>query len=568
MKQLSGLDASFLYLETAEMPMHIGALYLLELPPGYKGKYLRDLRRHLVARMPMAPVLQKRLWMMPFNLANPAWVDAEVNIEQHVVEVRLPKNSGLAQLQAQVSALHTNLLDRKLPLWRFFVFEGLSPTADGRKRIGVYSQLHHAAADGQAAVAIANAILDVQAAPRAIDKPRSARTKIFKIGMVEMLRGALASEVEQITRIVKALPAGAGAVKNVASQTLAQSVLFGGKPVAGSKAVGSKASGTKLTVNNLSLAPRTVLNTSVTTGRAFAGVDLPLLELKSLGRAHGATINDMVLMVCSSALRRYFSKRRSLPRKSLVAAVPISLREKGDLRSDNQASMSLITLGTHLADPAERFEHIRAATRSMKTTMGGLKEILPTDFPSIGIPWLMEAAAALYGKARVADRIPLVANLVISNVPGPPVPLYLAGAKLTSIFPTSIIVHGMGLNITVQSYDQSLGFGVMACAQAMPDVQELADSIAIAFDDIRALPLPGEEPPPSKTGQMVRAATRAGRRLTGAVSSAANELGAAVVKSAISNSARQSVTRAMTRAVTQAVSNTVGKTVGKTVRRK
>ena len=542
MKQLSGLDASFLYLETAEMPMHIGALYLLELPAGHKGKFARDLRRHLLSRMALAPVLQKRLWMMPFNLANPAWVDAEVDIEKHVVEVRLPKNSGVAELEAQVGKLHTQLLDRKQPLWRFFVFEGLAPAGNGHKRVGVYSQLHHAAADGQAAVAVANAILDVQPGPRAIEPRGVARTRTFKIGMAEMLRGALASEVDQITKLFKALPAGAGAIKNVASRSLAQTALLGGKRAA---------------VSNLTLAPRTAINTSVTNRRAFAGIDLPLHELKALGRAHDATVNDMVLMVCSSALRRYFSKRRALPRKSLIAAVPISLREKGDLRTDNQASMSLISLGTHLADPVERFEHVRHATRAMKTTMGGLKEILPTDFPSIGVPWLMEAAASLYGKAKVADRIPLVANLVISNVPGPPVALYLAGAKLTSIFPTSIIVHGMALNITVQSYENSLGFGLMADATAMPDVKELAESIAIAFDDLRALPLPGGEAPASVGAGLLRAATLAGKRFSGAASTAAGQLGSAAVRTA---------GKAMTKAVTKAAIGLVSGAVGGAVR--
>ena len=545
MKQLSGLDASFLYLETAEMPMHIGALYLLELPDGYKGKYARDLRRHLLERMTLAPVLQRRLWMMPLNLANPAWVDAEVDIDQHVLEVRLPKNSGIAELQAQIGQLHTRLLDRKLPLWRFFVFEGLAAAGNGRKRVAVYSQLHHAAADGQAAVAIANAILDVQPGPRSIEPRSAARTRTFKLGMMEMLRGALANEVDQIKKIVKALPAGAGAAKTVASQTIAQTALLGGK---------------KSSVSNLTLAPRTSINTSVTNTRAFAGVDLPLHELKSLGRQHDATVNDMVLMVCSSALRRYFSKRRALPRKSLIAAVPISLREKGDLRSDNQASMSLISLGTHIADPAERFEHIRRATRAMKTTMGGLKEILPTDFPSIGMPWLIEAAASLYGKAKIADRIPLVANLVISNVPGPPVALYLAGARLTSIFPTSIVVHGMALNITVQSYDHVLGFGLMADAVAMPDVEELAQAIAIAFDDIRALPVPGTEDTVSTGQSLVRAAARAGKRLTSAVGSAAGELGGAAARSA-----GKSMTTAMTKAMTGTMGKTMGKTMTKTM---
>jgi diacylglycerol O-acyltransferase len=144
--------------------------------------------------------------------------------------------------------------------------------------------------------------------------------------------------------------------------------------------------------------------------------------VKDLGRAHGATINDMVLMVCSSACAATWPSGRLLPRKSLVAAVPITLREKGDTSSDNQASMSLISLGTNIADPGKRLAHVKAATAAMKSTMGSLKGILPTDFPSLGMPWLIEAATALYGKARVADRIPQVANVVISNVPGPPVP--------------------------------------------------------------------------------------------------------------------------------------------------
>ena len=204
MKRLSGLDATFLYLETPEMPMHIGALYVLELPAGYKGRYVRDLRKHLVSRLPIAPALTKRLWMMPLNLTNPSWIDAEVDIDDHVLEIRLPKNSGVRELEAKVGELHCQLLDRKLPLWRFFVFEGMAVSADGRKRVGVYSKLHHAAADGQAAVAIANAILDLQVEPREVTPAAADRVKTFKPGMVEMLRGALASEVQQISKMVKA----------------------------------------------------------------------------------------------------------------------------------------------------------------------------------------------------------------------------------------------------------------------------------------------------------------------------------------------------------------------------
>ncbi|MFY9514536.1 MAG: wax ester/triacylglycerol synthase family O-acyltransferase, partial [Rubrivivax sp.] len=480
MQQLSGLDATFLYLETAEMPMHVGALHLFELPAGSKGRFVTALRKHIQSRLPVAPVLRRKLWWMPLNLANPAWVDAEPDMKQHIVEIKLPKTAGkgagLAELEAQIGLLHPVLLDRKRPLWKMHVFEGLVPGADGRRRVALYTQLHHAAVDGQAAVALANAILDVTPEPRAIEARASKRPRTFRLDMTEMLRGVIGSQAQKVASIIRELPSTVGTLSGAAGKAVSQSALMGGKKG----------------VSNLTLAPRTPLNTSIGAGRAFAALTLPLAELKALGRAHEATLNDMVLMLCSSALRRFYAKRRQLPKKSLIAAVPISLREKGDTSSDNQASMSLISLGTHIADPAKRLAHIRAATAAMKSTMGSVKSILPTDFPSLGVPWLIEAATALYGKARVADRIPQVANVVISNVPGPPVPLYLAGARMLTNYPTSIIVHGLALNVTLQSYDQSLDFGLMADPAALPEVRELADAILIAFDDLKALPQPGD----------------------------------------------------------------------------
>jgi WS/DGAT/MGAT family acyltransferase len=411
---------------------------------------------------------------------------------------------------------------------KFHVFEGLKPGANGLRRVAMYTQLHHAAVDGQAAVALANAILDVTAEPRAIDAKVSRRTKTFRLDMTEMLRGVIGNQAQKVAHLIRELPSTVGTLSGAASKAISSSSLLGGKKGP----------------SNLTLAPRTALNTSVSDGRAFASVTLPLPELKALGRAHEATINDMVLLVCSGALRRYFSKRHSLPRKSLIAAVPISLREKGDTTSDNQASMSFISLGTNVADLRKRLAHVKAATAAMKTTMGSIKSILPTDFPSLGVPWLLEAATALYGKAKVADRIPQVANVVISNVPGPPVPLYMAGARMLTNYPTSIIVHGMALNITVQSYDRSLDFGLMADAKAMPDVRELADAIVIAFDDIKALPLPGEaDQEDSAAGSAAQALGRASRKFGGAVTSA--------MTSAVGRVARQVVDTAVDTAVSQ-----------------
>jgi WS/DGAT/MGAT family acyltransferase len=526
MKQLSGLDATFLYLETAEMPMHVGALHVIELPAGYKGRFVTQLRRHIASRLPVAPVLRRKLWWMPLNLANPAWVDAEPDLSKHIVEVRLPaaarSGDGLAELEAQVGALHPVLLDRNQPLWKMHVFEGLAPGANGHKRVALYTQLHHAAVDGQAAVALANAILDLTPEPRAMEARASRRTKIFRLEMTEMLRGALANQVAQVSRIVKELPSTIGTLGGAARTALFRAPLFGGKKG----------------VSNLTLAPKTPFNVSVTSGRAFAAVTLPLREVKALGRAHDATINDMVLMVCSTALRRYLGKKRTLPKKSLVAAVPITLREAGDTSSDNQASMSLISLGTHIADPRQRLAHVRAATAAMKSTMGSVKSILPTDYPSLGVPWLIEAVTALYGKARVADKIPQVANVVISNVPGPPMPLYIAGARMLTNYPTSIVVHGMALNITVQSYDQSLDFGLIADAAAVPDVKMLAEAIAIAFDDLRALPLPHEQDDESG-GALPALVGRARKSVSGALGGMLPKMAKGFVDAAIDQAVAQ-----------------------------
>jgi WS/DGAT/MGAT family acyltransferase len=239
--------------------------------------------------------------------------------------------------------------------------------------------------------------------------------------------------------------------------------------------------------SNLGLAPRTRLNATVSAQRAFASISLPLAQLNSARRKHHASLNDAVLMICSGALRRYFLRHGPLPRKSLVAGVPISTRTKGDTSSNNQATMTVVSLGTHIGDPKKRLAHVLAATAAMKNNMGHMKSLMPSDFPSLGVPWLMQGLGALYAKAKVADRLPAIANVTISNVPGPTVPLYMAGAKMLTNYPTSIVVHGVALNITVQTYNESLEFGLISCGEAMPDVAELALHVQEAFEEFQAL---------------------------------------------------------------------------------
>jgi diacylglycerol O-acyltransferase / wax synthase len=471
MKQLPGLDASFLHLETPQMPMHVGALHNFELPADYRGDFLADMRRHIAQRLVLAPVLRQKLVKMPLNLSNPVWVDAEPDLEQHIVGIKLRRGSGQAELEARVGQLHAVLLDRSRPLWKFHVFSGLKNGPGGTKRYAMYTQLHHAAVDGQAAVALGQAILDPSAAGREVDQQRHGLVRRER-GMADMLRGALGNQLGLVLDAVKAIPGAVGVLSQMATQKL------------GDVAAAPRAGGVK----HLALAPRTRLNCTVSATRAFASISLPLAAVNATRRRHRASLNDAVLMICSGALRRHFLQHGPLPRKSMVAGVPISTRAKGDTASNNQATMTIVSLGTHIADPAKRLAHVLAASAAMKASIGAMKSLMPSDFPSLGLPWLMEGLGALYAKARIADRLPAIANVTISNVPGPTVPLYMAGAHMLTNYPTSIVVHGVALNITVQTYDRSLEFGLIACGEAMPEVAELARHVQAAFDEFEALP--------------------------------------------------------------------------------
>ncbi len=495
MKQLSGLDASFLHMETPEMPMHVGALHICELPASYRGSFVDDIRAHIATRLPLVSAMRRRLEKMPLNITNPVWVDAQPDLNEHIVSIKLRKGASVEDVEARIGRLHTVLLDRSRPLWKFHVFEGLKAGPEKTKRYALYTQLHHAAVDGQAAVALANAILDIGPVPRDVTSARDGqiepRAKRSVMTMTEMLSGVLVNQLQQYANIVKSLPGAVSALSEVARKTAASvGSSAANKVVATATAHGHPKSDAtpKGQVRNLTLAPRTRLNASVTAGRVFASVSLPLAELKVMRHQFDATLNDVVLMVCSGALRRYFLQHGPLPRKSLIAAVPISLRAAGDASSNNQASMTVVNLGTHIANPMKRVVYIKAACAAMKANLGSVKSLMPTDFPSLGVPWLMTTAASLYGRAKVADRIPPIANVVISNVPGPTFPFYLAGAKMLTNFPTSIVVHGMGLNITVQTYNESLDVGLIACAQAAPHLHDLAIHITAAFDELKALP--------------------------------------------------------------------------------
>lgn len=475
MSHLSVIDGAFLHLESPEMPMHVGSLALFEAPQGAAngdGEWYEQLKAHVVSRMHLAPVFTRKLALMPFDLANPVWIhDDDIDIDYHVRRLVLNKPGTMAQLEALAARLHSSLLDRSRPLWEFYVIDGL---ADGR--IGFYSKVHHAAVDGQAAVAMGNSVFDFTAQPRRVKPPRPARSNRYQLGVAELLGAAVSNQTSQLVQLAKLMPPLASAVIKTAKEAIAnrRSKEFGEETRKGSL---------------LKFAPATPFNTSITNQRAFAGVTLPMGDVKQIGRQFNASINDMVLWLCSTALREYLKESRELPLKTLVAGVPVSLRAEGDTSSNNQVSGTLIDLATQVADPIERLQTIMAGTRAMKAQMGTFGSLIPTDFPSLGSPWLLSGLASLYGRSRIADRV-RIANVVISNVPGPQVPLYLAGARMSANYPVSIVVHGIALNITVQSYMGQLCFGLISCRRAMRDVDELGAHLVKALEVLRQLPVP------------------------------------------------------------------------------
>ena len=475
MDHLSGLDATFLYMETPETPMHVGGLNIYELPPGYEGDFLENLRAHIAQRMHLAPVFRRKLVNMPFELANPIWVaDDDIDMEYHIRSTVLPKPGTREQLDRLVGRLHSSLLDRSRPLWEFYVIEGLQTPTDapaGSRHVAFYSKVHHAAVDGEAGVALAQAIMDTGPVPRAIrPAPHRRLMQTDNFGIAELAGSGLKNTAVQTIKLARTLPALARAalrwLRPPKSDTAAA-------PVASEKATW--------------FGPKTPLNVSITNQRIFSSFSLPMDELKQIARGNGATLNDVVLAICSGALRHYLADLNCVPTHSLLAGVPISLREEGNTQMNTQASMMRINLASIIADPLERLAAIRGYTQAAKALTASVKSVLPTDFPSLGAPWLLSGMASLFGRSKLANSLPPVANLAISNVPGPRVALYMAGARMLTYYPVSIVMHSLGLNVTVQSYNGSVDVGLIACRKALPDLSELARYMQAAHQELLQL---------------------------------------------------------------------------------
>ncbi|HRQ97366.1 MAG TPA: wax ester/triacylglycerol synthase family O-acyltransferase, partial [Candidatus Accumulibacter phosphatis] len=474
MKNMSGLDGLFLHLETAATPMHVAALYVLEPPPGRVTDFAGDIERQLLPRLALSPFFRARLAALPLHFANPLWIDGGVpDFARHLQRIVLPPPGGFAELQACVAALHSTRLDRRRPLWELAIIDGL---ADGE--VAIYLKVHHAAVDGISGLGLAASIFDAGPEPWPVPADwRSLIGEAERAGIGERLASTLRHTAAQSVKLLRHLPSGLRLLAGLAGRG-------GARPAAGMR-------------QNLSFGPRTALNVPISAERDFAAVSLPLAGVRAIAERHAATLNDVVLALCSAAVRDYLVANGGVPRKSLIATMPVSLRAAGNTETTIQATLTLVRLATHLADPLRRLQAVRAAAGAAKTLTKSARSIIPTDFPSLGVPWLVGGLAALYGRSRLAGHVPPLANLAISNVPGPRQPLYLAGGRIRSCWPMSIVTHGLGLNITVFSYCDALDFGLTVARAAVPEVQSLATALQAAYAELAQLSVapPAAAPP-------------------------------------------------------------------------
>jgi WS/DGAT/MGAT family acyltransferase len=504
-KKLSSLDASFLYLETPEMPMHVGSMAIFRLPADYKGDFFEDFKAMIAARLHLAPILKARLEKTPLDIDHPSFVeDDQFDIDRHIFRGSLPAPHDRATLERIVGWMHAKLLNRARPLWEFYVFEGMKDN-----EIGLYSKMHHACIDGGAGAALTNMIYDVTPVPRQVDPP-AAQTKVdqeprdiaatlldsYQQFWSEPLRAAAAAKSIELPRSGKsdlgsilfdnAMFQLESAVKFAANiPTMLKSVSDVMGKIADPKSRDGLAG---------MMSPPSILNKSISSERSFAGTSISLSRAKAVAKQAGGKLNDVVLALASGVVRRYLLQKGALPAKSMTAAVPISLREEGNTDSNNQVFGMICSIATNVEDPKARLAAIIAQSTKSKEMSHPLRALMPqvSNISMLGTPILVQILALLYSRSNLSDVLPPAANITVSNVPGPRQTLYAAGAELLHIFPVSISTHGLALNITVQSYRDQLDFGFIAGANIIPHVQLLCDMLPAEFDALEAAFAPPE----------------------------------------------------------------------------
>ncbi len=504
-KKLSSMDASFLYLETPEMPMHVGSMAIFRLPQNYQGNFFEDFKAMIASRLHIAPILKARLEKAPLDIDHPSWVeDDQFDIDRHIFRGSLPAPYDRATLERIVGWMHAKLLNRARPLWEFYVFEGMKDN-----EIGLYSKMHHACIDGGAGAALTNMIYDVTPVPREVEPPiptRSPEPREIAANFIDSYQqlwrqpfdGSATAKTIDLPRSGKS-DLGSILFDNAMFQ-IENAVKFVGNLPGMAKSISDvvgKIADPKSRESLASmLSPPTMLNKSISSERSFAGTSVSLSRAKALAKASGGKLNDVVLALSSGVVRRYLKERGALPAKSMTAAVPISLREEGNTDANNQVFGMICSIATNVEDPKARLEAIIAQSTKSKEMSHPLRALMPQvqNVSMLGAPILVQILALLYSRSGLSDVLPPAANITVSNVPGPRQTLYAAGAELLHIFPVSISTHGLALNITVQSYRDQLDFGFIAGANIIPHVQLLCDMLPQEFETLQA----AFAPPPSE----------------------------------------------------------------------
>jgi WS/DGAT/MGAT family acyltransferase len=456
MERLSGLDSTFLYLETPTQLLHVCGLIVLDVSTIPGGYDFDSFKSELTARAEGMPVFRRKLHDSVLNLDHPVWVDdPDFDIDRHVHRIAVPGAGGRKELSDLCGHIAGQQMDRTIPLWEMWVIEG---SADGT--VAIMSKMHHANVDG-----VTGASMMAQLCGLAPDAPRPEvdpdQRTAGDADTLDLAVSGLLGFVSRPLQLARALPSGIALL-----------------PKWITRARRGEAMPAPFT------APRTSLNGALTGHRNIAYTQLDLAKVKLVKDAFGVKVNDVVLAMVGGALRRYLSDRDELPDTSLVAMVPVSVHETSDRPGTNQISGMFTQLGTQIGDPVARLTEANAHNTMVKSHNASLGASLLQDWSQFAAPAAFGPAMRVYSSLKLAERHPVVHNLVVSNVPGPPVPLYLLGARIVAMFPLGPIFHGAGLNATVMSLDGRLNVGLVSCPELAPELWDLADAFGPALDEM------------------------------------------------------------------------------------
>lgn len=464
MYKLGALDANFLYTETEMTPNNIASIQRLELPEGVSASdYVVSLRGYMQQRLHLMPYLHRKLKFVPGNLDHPFWVEAgKVDLNKHIVEIPLEVPGSMAQLEQKIAELHSVNMDRSRPLWAMYIITGLE---DGT--VANYNQIHHAAVDGMAGQLAITTLMDTTPEHPSVEPV--AGVPASHDGIATLLQMSMENlfryQIGTATRVL----GGMESMRRVIQRAVDPSRKFGAL---------------------FETAPRTRFNHPVGKARSYAMGECALTDVKNMGKQLGASINDVFLAVCAGGLRRYLARHDELPETGLIAGCPVSLRRPGDKNLGNAVTMMNVNLGTHIEDPKLRLMSIHESAQIAKEVTADLADGFDSEVSLLGLPAMLSMAASAAERTGAADRLPIPMNVVISNVPGPREELFFNGARMLTHYPVSIPAHGVGLNITVQSYRDKMYFALTACEKAIGDADVLRDDILAAYVELRQLLMP------------------------------------------------------------------------------